>query len=112
MKHKVAIPVSNDCLCQHFGHCESFAVLETDNAQIVSETYLKPPPHEPGVLPSWLASMGVTHILAGGMGHRAISLFTEQNIQVIIGVQEKPVKQIVNEFLQNKLQTGKNTCDH
>lgn len=34
-------------------------------------------PHEPGFLPVWLALQGVTHIIAGGMGQRAISLFNQ-----------------------------------
>ncbi|MFO7657226.1 MAG: NifB/NifX family molybdenum-iron cluster-binding protein [Bacteroidales bacterium] len=112
MKYKVAIPVSNNCLCQHFGHCENFAVLETENNNILNEIYFKPPPHEPGVLPAWLASLGVTHILAGGMGQRAISLFNGQNIKVITGVQENPARQIVEDFLNNNLESGVNTCDH
>ncbi|MCK7542001.1 MAG: hypothetical protein MZV63_69485 [Marinilabiliales bacterium] len=34
-----------------------------------------PRPHEPGLLPGWLAEKGVTDVIAGGMGQRAIGLF-------------------------------------
>ncbi|MBN2213608.1 MAG: ATPase [Bacteroidales bacterium] len=112
MKQIIAIPTSKDCLCGHFGHCEKFAILAVKNNNITEEIYITPPPHEPGFLPEWLASKGVTHIIAGGMGYRAISLFSQQNIQVITGAQEKPARILVEEFINNQLITGINTCDH
>jgi len=112
MKHIIAIPTNNSSLCQHFGHCEKFAVFQVEDGKIINESYLTPPPHEPGVLPSWLASQGVDHIIAGGMGHRAISLFNQYNISVLIGAEEKPAQALVEEFLRNELKTGVNLCDH
>jgi len=46
------------------------------------------------------------------MGHRAISLFNQQNIQVITGAEEKQVRLLAEEFINNNLITGANTCDH
>ncbi len=112
MKQTIAIPTSSNCLCQHFGHCEKFAIFQAENKKITEEKYVTPPPHEPGVLPAWLASHGVTHIIAGGMGQRAISLFNQQNIQVFTGVEEKPTRILADEFLNDKLKTGINACDH
>ncbi len=112
MKQIIAIPTSNDCLCQHFGHCDKFALIEIENKKITGERYVVPPPHEPGVLPGWLASQGVTQIIAGGMGHKAISLFNQQNIQVFTGAEEKPARTLAEDFLENKLTTGINACDH
>ena len=112
MEQIIAIPVSKNCLCQHFGHCEKFAVFTTEDKKVTGESYLIPPPHEPGVLPSWLASQGVTHVIAGGMGQRAVSLFNRQNITVFTGADEKPPSTLVEEFLSDKLTTGINACDH
>jgi predicted Fe-Mo cluster-binding NifX family protein len=112
MKQIVAIPTSNNYLSQHFGHCEKFAIFQIEDNKITEETYLTPPPHEPGVLPAWLASKGVTHIIAGGMGQKAIVLFNQQNIYVFTGVEEKPARTLAEEFINNKLQTGMNACDH
>lgn len=112
MKQKIAVPTINNCLCQHFGHCDKFAIFEVENSVVKNEEYLKPPPHEPGVLPVWLVSQEVTHIFAGGMGQRAVSLFEENNIKVYTGVEEKPAKILVEEFLGNRLITGANACDH
>jgi len=112
VKQIIALPSKNNCLCPHFGHCEKFIVFHTEGNEIISETYLDPPPHEPGLLPSWLASKGITHIIAGGMGQRAIMLFRQNNIGVSTGAAEKPAKLLTEDFLNNKLETGNNACDH
>lgn len=52
---KIAIPLENGRLCAHFGHCQQFSIVDVDNNAIVSETRVTPPPHEPGLLPAWLA---------------------------------------------------------
>lgn len=112
MKQIIAIPTVNRNLCSHFGHCEEFALFETENHKIATEKYLTPPPHEPGVLPAWLASQGVTLVIAGGMGQRAISLFNQHNIQVFTGADEKSARILAREFIEDKLTTGTNACDH
>ena len=55
------------------------AVFTTEGKKVTGESYLIPPPHELGVLPSCLASKCVTHVIASGMGQRAVSLFNRQN---------------------------------
>jgi predicted Fe-Mo cluster-binding NifX family protein len=112
MKQIIAIPTNNGILCPHFGHCEKFAVFNTEDSVVKEIMYLNPPPHEPGVLPAWLASHGITHVIAGGMGHRAISLFNQQNITVITGAETKAAKTVVDEYLGNNLITGDNACNH
>ncbi len=112
MEQIIAIPVINNSLCQHFGHCKKFAVYTTENKKVIAESYLIPPPHEPGVLPSWLGSRGVTHVIAGGMGQRAVSLFNRHDISVFTGAEEKTPRTLVEDFLTGKLTTGANACDH
>jgi predicted Fe-Mo cluster-binding NifX family protein len=109
---KVAIPLENGQLCNHFGHCQQFVLIDVENDVIVREVYITPPPHEPGLLPGWLAECGVTDIIAGGMGQRAINLFHEQNIKINIGVQAKNPKELVVDWIGEALMTGVNSCDH
>jgi len=58
---KIAIPLANGKLTLHFGHCEQFALVdvEVQNKKIIKRTDLIPPPHEPGLLPKWLAEHNV-----------------------------------------------------
>jgi len=110
----VAIPVAGGRLCMHFGHCEQFALLDVDTGanEILSTRHFAPPPHEPGALPRWLHEQGVNLIIAGGMGQRAQNIFTEQGIRVIVGVPAGPPESIVRAYLDGKLQSGENLCDH
>ncbi|MFA7256866.1 MAG: NifB/NifX family molybdenum-iron cluster-binding protein [Kiritimatiellales bacterium] len=111
---KIAIPVANEKLCMHFGHCETFAVLTVDpqTKKITGRENLVPPPHEPGVLPAWLGEQKVNVIIAGGMGQRAQQLFAEQNIQVVVGAPAEAPEALVETYLAGTLQSGANACDH
>ncbi len=111
---KIAIPTNNGRLSAHFGHCEKFAIVETDSAskKITGIEYFAPPAHEPGVLPSWLSESGVEIIIAGGMGNRAQQLFDQYKIGVQVGAADATPEEIVTDYLAGKLQTGDNVCDH
>jgi ATP-binding protein involved in chromosome partitioning len=110
---KFAVPTHEGKLCAHFGHCEAFALIDADGAgKVVNETYVNPPPHEPGLLPEWLSQKGVTCVIAGGMGSRAQQLFAQKGIKVITGALGESPKEIVEHYLKGTLQTGANTCDH
>ena len=63
---RIAIPVANGELAAHFGHCERFVLVEVDPKaqQILRREDIEAPPHEPGLLPPWLAKRGVNMIIA------------------------------------------------
>ncbi len=112
MKKLFAVPTEGGKLCAHFGHCEKFAIIETENDKVVKEKYLVPPGHQPGVYPEFLAQQGVSVIISGGMGQRAQVLFAQNNIEVCVGVMAESPKKLVEQYLNNELQTGQNLCDH
>lgn len=112
MKKRIAIPLENGILCSHFGHCQQFSIIEAESSTISNETLLTPPPHEPGLLPAWLAEKGVTDVIAGGMGQRAIDIFNHQKINVYVGAPVKSPKELANDLLNNTLSAGANYCDH
>ncbi len=107
-----AVPVAEGKLCSHFGHCEQFALIETEDGRIKGKSMHTPPPHEPGVLPKWLHEMGANIIIAGGMGSRAQGLFQENGIKVVTGAPMDSPESLVNQYLSNSLITGQNVCDH
>jgi len=109
---KIAIPTNNRKLTTHFGHCESFAIVEVIDNSIKSVEYLDPPIHQPGIYPRFLASKGVNVILAGGMGQKAQDLFLQNDIQFVIGIREGSPEDLVKSYLENKLESGNNLCDH
>ena len=109
---KFAIPLAEGKLTAHFGHCQEFALVDVDGNEIKNKEILVPPPHEPGVLPKWLHEMGANVIIAGGMGARAIDLFAQNGIKVIIGAPPLEPEALVKSYLDNTLKTGENVCDH
>jgi ATP-binding protein involved in chromosome partitioning len=111
---KMAVPIEHGRLCNHFGHCETFALLDVDMDKkvIVRREDIPAPPHEPGLLPGWLQERGVNRIIAGGMGSRAQGLFAERGIQVIVGASPGDPETIVRSYLDDTLVTGQNVCDH
>ena len=111
---KIAIPMVGGELSAHFGHCEEFALVDADRERktIASTETLTAPPHEPGLLPRWLAEKGADMIIAGGMGQRAQGLFQQQNITVLVGAPSGTPTQIVSAYLDGSLVTGENVCDH
>lgn len=112
MNKIIAIPLENGMLCEHFGHCETFAIVKVENGVIVEVKELTPPEHVPGLYPRWVAQFGATDVIAGGMGQKAIDLFNEQNINAFVGAPLKNAKDLVNDFLNNKLSLSANYCNH
>jgi ATP-binding protein involved in chromosome partitioning len=111
---KIAIPLADGKLAAHFGHCERFALLDVDlqSKKILKREEVVPPPHEPGLLPRWLAEKGANLIIAGGMGQRAQGLFAEQGIQVVVGAPAEIPERLVADYLAGTLASGENMCDH
>ncbi len=111
---KIAIPIVEGHLSAHFGHCEEFAVFEVDEQgkKIINNSRHQSPLHEPGMLPRWLHELGVTVVIAGGMGQRALQLFAQSGIAVVIGAPAETPENLVSAYLNETLEAGANVCDH
>ena len=111
---KIAIPTADGRLCPHFGHCQVFTIIDVDvDSKTINSTESVPaPPHQPGLLPRWLAEQGANIIIAGGMGSRAQMIFAENNIQVVVGASSDEPENVVKAYLDGTLATSGNICDH
>ncbi len=112
MNKVIAIPMESGQLCAHFGHCQYFAVVKVENSVITDVQEIIPPEHEPGLYPKWVASFGVTDVIAGGMGQQAITLFNQQNINAFVGAPMYDVQRLVEDFINDKLTLSANYCNH
>ena len=109
---KIALPILNAKLSAHFGHPEHFYIYDVNEKEIIKETMLVQPEHKPGVYPAWLAGLGVTDIIVGGIGAKAITLFNENGINVFAGAEIKPAKELVNDLINETLICDENSCNH
>jgi predicted Fe-Mo cluster-binding NifX family protein len=112
--YKIAIPVVGGHLSQHFGHCEEFWIFDVDreNKKIVKRETVPSPPHQPGLLPRWLADKGVHLIITGGMGPQAQQLFAQDGVDVFVGASSDDPQKIVQAYLDESLELGDNICNH
>ena len=109
---KIAVPVAEGVLSSHFGHCEQFLFATVENGKISKMEKLIPPPHEPGVIPAWLAEQGTTVVLVGGMGERAQQILEAKGVAVICGIKPANPVEVVQQYLAKKLTAGENACNH
>lgn len=88
-KMKIAVPVQSGMIDGHFGHCEGFSVFTVDEAKSITTEESVPSPAGCGCksnIASVLAGMGVTHLIAGGMGEGAVRVLSSNGISVIRGI--------------------------
>jgi predicted Fe-Mo cluster-binding NifX family protein len=111
---RFAIPVQDGNLSRHFGHGEKFALIDVDPklGTVTDKKEIKAPPHQPGLLPRWLAEQAVNVVIAAGMGPRAVSLFAEHGIEVIVGAPAEAPDQLVAAYIAGELKIGENVCNH
>lgn len=111
---RIAVPLADKILAIHFGHCERFALIDVDPSEkkILKREDVDAPPHQPGLLPPWLAERGADMIIAGGMGQHAHDLFAERGMQVIVGAPAETPEKLVSDYLAGTLAVGGNNCDH
>ncbi|MCR3923017.1 MAG: NifB/NifX family molybdenum-iron cluster-binding protein [Firmicutes bacterium] len=110
----IALPIAEEKVCMHFGHCQTFAFYEVDTTEktITKVTSLVPPPHEPNILPPWIKEQGADVVITGGMGARAQNLFQAAGVQVVTGAPALDPVDVVNSYLQQELELSENPCDH
>ena len=112
MKKCIAIPLEQGVLCAHFGHCETFAIVDVVDGKVASMKEVTPPEHVPGLYPRWVAGFGVTDVIAGGMGQKAIDLFNQQNINAFVGAPMEGPRELVEAFVAGRLTLNANYCNH
>lgn len=109
---KICIPTAEGKLCGHFGHCESFtfAEINPETKEILNIEERIP---EEGIScgsASWISEQGVSKVLAGGMGGRPLMTFAQNGVEVIAGCPELPIKEVIEKYLSDSLETGENAC--
>ena len=109
---KIVIPSADEKLCGHFGHCEYFTFVEInpETKEIISIEKKVP---EEGIScqsASWIATQGANIILEGGIGGRPMAIFAQNGVKVIAGCPELEIETVVNQFLNDSLTTGENSC--
>jgi len=113
-KMRIAIPLSEGRLSQHFGHSEEFLLVDADLEQrnILGKEVVAAPEHVPGFLPQWLSERGVTVVIAAGLGSRARDMLAASSVTVVTGASLADPETLIARFLSGMIESGPNGCDH
>lgn len=110
---KIALPSRNECIDDHFGHCEYFTVFTVDtlNKEILESVIIDSPAGCgcKSNIAQVLSSMGVNLMLAGNMGDGAVNVLKRSNIDVIRGC-SGDVKTVALEYLNGKISDSGDSC--
>ena len=109
---RIAIPVVNQNLSEHFGHSENFYFFDIKENKIVKTDILNPPAHAVGTIPRWIAENNATDLIAGGIGQKAITIFNQNGINVHVGALMKDPEKLVIDFINKTIVLNSNMCDH
>jgi predicted Fe-Mo cluster-binding NifX family protein len=108
---RIAVSTDGSQVSAHFGRCAHYTIFDVEDGTITQKKVVENPGHQPGYLPKYLSEMGVTHIIAGGMGPRAQGFFSQYQIATVVGA-SGAVEQVVQDFLADNLAVGEDQCDH
>ncbi len=111
---RIAIPLQDGVLSAHFGRCQAYAFIDTnpETKALTRQTVITSPPHQPGALPVWVAEHGADVVITGGMGPRAIELFQQHGVDVVLGAPSDEPEKVAEAYLRGDLTTTENVCDH
>lgn len=112
---KIAIPVTSDNrIDDHFGHCEFYGVYTiSDNKEITDIQTIK---SQQGCgcksnIAAVLSNLGVTTMLAGGIGAGAINVLNHWGITVVRGC-SGIAQEIVDAYLKGEISDNGESCQH
>lgn len=108
---KVAIAADGPLVATHFGQCREYLLADVDGGEVKQQVRIASPEHSSCTLPGYLANLGVSCVVAGGMGVRAQQCFAQNGIQVVVGV-SGTVNDALNAWLRGALVGGESSCDH
>lgn len=106
---KIAVACMGSNVAGHFGHCQSFNIYEAEDGKIINEEIVPNPGHKPGFLPNFLADLGATVIVSGGMGGGAVEIFESRGVHVVTGA-SGDAKQAAANFANGSLKSTGSIC--
>lgn len=109
---KIAIATENENVCQHFGRCELYTLVDIQNGSIAAKTMLDTSAHQHGAMAGFLKQNGVEVVICGGIGGGALESMAKQNIAVINGISGTVGAAVVSYIAGNLKPADAANCSH
>ncbi len=110
---RYAVPVENGVLTDHFGHAESFAILDYDmeTGTIVKMTNKRPPSEGNGAYSQFLEEQATDIVIARGIGGGTRDNLSGRGIELIMGAEIAKPSELVKAHVAGTLNGGASTCN-
>lgn len=93
---RIAIPVENGEIYQHFGHAPAFRVYDVENSKVIQVQEVPATGSGHAAMAGLLADLNVGTVICGGIGFGAVSALESMNLNLI-------ADEAVRGFLTGKL---------
>ncbi len=103
----------NGQISQHFGRCPNYLIVDVEGTEIKKTDIICNPyfdNHVPGMVPKFISEQGVNIMIAGGMGPRAIDMFSNFGIEVVTGARGN-AGNVLQAYLKGEI-SGVEPCKH
>lgn len=108
----IAIPTKNEVVDNHFGHCEYYTLITTnDNKEVIKKERFEAPSGcgcKSGIAVT-LKKLGVKVMLAGNMGDGALNVLKQNEISVIRGCSGN-IDSVLESYLEGNLSDSGIAC--
>ena len=99
---RIAIPVENGEIYQHFGHAPAFRVYDVENSKVIQVQEVPATGSGHAAMAGLLADLNVGTVICGGIGFGAVSALESMNLNLIAGASGN-ADEAVRGFLTGKL---------
>jgi len=100
-------------MSQHFGRCPYYLIVDVEGHEIKKTDSVNNPyynNHVPGMVPQFINEQAVNVMIAGGMGPRAIDMFSNLGMEVVTGAIGN-VGNVLRAYLRGEI-SGAEPCEH
>jgi len=100
-------------MSQHFGRCPYYLIVDVEGDEIKKTDSIDNPyynNHVPGMVPQFINEQRANVMIAGGMGPRAIDMFSNLGMEVVTGAIGN-VGNILQAYLSGEI-SGVEPCEH
>lgn len=112
---KIAVPLRlNGDIDDHFGHCSSYGIFTISGDNMIAEKTIIQAEQGCGCksdIASKLAQLGVSVMLAGGIGEGAVNVLAREGIKVVRGCYGDAEKNVYD-YLEGKITDSRKNCIH
>lgn len=107
---RIAVPVSGEVFCEHFGRCDGFYLCDAAEGAVDRPRIVRRPKSKCESVPHWLRELGVNVVLVGGIGVVGTRRLAELGMEVATGHTGTDPQAIAEHFLREGPGRQDNPC--